>query len=183
MHQTNDYTLCHGNGDPTGLKIAQGLGWFSIALGALELVATRALTRSLGMRGNERLVQLYGVREITTGIGILASKDPTPFIWGRVLGDALDLGTLAAHLNDENDEESNVAKALANVAAVTALDIYCAHKLSCDHAGGESSAHPRHDYSDRSGFPRGSQTSAPDTAQTVHGGVAVKHATLGGAGG
>src|SRR3954467_7772981 len=98
MSRNTDYTLSHGNGDPTGLKIAQGLGWFSIALGALELFAPRDLTRSLGMRGNEPLVQLYGLREIATGIGILMSKDPTPFIWGRVLGDALDIGTLAAHL-------------------------------------------------------------------------------------
>ena len=163
MHQGNDFTLCHGNGDPTGLKVAQGLGWFSLALGALELVATRALTRSLGMRGNGPLVQLYGVREITTGVGILMSKDPTPWIWGRVLGDALDIGTLAAHFNDENDEESNVAMALGNVAAVTAVDIYCALKLSCNHAARESSDRPRDDYSDRSGFPRKSQTSHAST--------------------
>src|SRR4051812_7131806 len=130
MYQNTDNTLRHGNGDPTGLKIAQGLGWFSIALGALELFATRELTRSLGMRGNEPLVQLYGLREIATGIGILMSKDPTPWIWGRVVGDALDMGTLAAHLNDENRQAENVAIALGNVAAVTAVDIYCAQKLS-----------------------------------------------------
>src|SRR3954471_24857085 len=132
MYKNTDNTLRHGNGDPTGLKIAHGLGWFSIALGALELLATRSLTRSLGMRGNEPLVQLYGLREIATGIGILLSKDPTPWVWGRVLGDALDMGTLAVHLNDENSEEANVAMALGNVAVVTAADIYCARRLSAE---------------------------------------------------
>ena len=149
MHRNIDNTLRHGNGDPTGLKIAHGLGWFSIALGALELFATRELTRALGMRGNEPLVQLYGLREIATGIGILMSKDPTPWVWGRVLGDAVDTGTLAAHLNDENPEEANIAIALGNVAAVTAVDIYCAHRLSVE----ERSMLPAHDYSDRSGLP------------------------------
>jgi hypothetical protein len=149
MNTNTDYTLRHGHGDPTGLKVAQGLGWFSLALGALELLATRKLTRCLGMRGNESLVQLYGVREIATGLGILMSKDPTPWVWGRVLGDALDTGTLAAHLNDENPEEANVAMALGNVVLVTALDIYCAQKLSAE----VRPALPAHDYSDRIGMP------------------------------
>lgn len=46
---STDYTLRRGNEDPTGLKVARGLGWFSIAPGALELFATRKLTRALGM--------------------------------------------------------------------------------------------------------------------------------------
>jgi hypothetical protein len=150
MYRNTDNTLWHGNGDPTGLKVARGLGWFSIALGALELFATRELTRSLGMRGKEGLVQLYGLREIATGIGILMSRDPTPWVWGRVLGDALDTGTLAAHLNDDNPEEANVALALGNVAVVTAVDIYCAYRLSAE----ELPLLPEHDYSDRSGLPQ-----------------------------
>jgi len=101
------------------------------------------------MRGNEPLVQLYGLREIATGIGILLSKDPTPWVWGRVLGDALDMGTLAVHLNDENSEEANFAMALGNVAVVTAADIYCARRLSAE----ERPALPAFDYSDRSGLP------------------------------
>ena len=164
MYTNTDNTLWHGNADPTGLKVAHGLGWFSIVLGALELIATRALTRSLGMRGNEPLVQLYGLREIATGIGILMSKDPTPWIWGRVLGDALDTGTLAAHLNDKNPEEANVAKALGNVAVVTAVDIYCAQKLSSTRGERVGGAREQYDYSDRSGLPqRGQATGGRST--------------------
>jgi len=147
MHHEN--TLRHGHPDPTGLKVATGLGWFSIALGLVELFATRTLTQALGMRGSEPLVRLYGLREISTGIGILISSDPTPWIWGRVAGDALDIGTLAAHLNDENPKEGNVGIALGNVVGVTALDIYCAQKLSCE----QVERVPAHDYSDRIGLP------------------------------
>jgi hypothetical protein len=155
MYQNSDNSLRHGNGDPTGLKVAKGLGWFSLALGTLELLATRELTRSLGMRGNEPLVQLYGLREIASGIGLLAAKDPTPWVWARVLGDALDIGTLAAHFNEENPEEANVAMALANVAVVTAIDVYAAQRLSCHGAGRGDGERNGHDYSDRSGLPQG----------------------------
>jgi len=156
MVSSTEYTLLHGNHDATGKKLAAGLGWFGIALGALELVATRALTTALGMRGNEDLVRLYGIREIASGIGILTSKDPTPWVWSRVIGDGLDLGTLAAHYTDENPNDDNVGLALLNVAAVTALDIYCAQRLSRENAG-ESGARlevPPRDYSDRSGLPK-----------------------------
>ena len=105
---------------PAG-KLAYGLGWFSIALGAMELFATRKLTRALGMRGQERLVQAYGVREIVTGIGILTSPDPTPWLWGRVAGDALDLGTLA-YAYPENRKHTALAIASAVWARVASVD-------------------------------------------------------------
>ena len=75
--------------------LATGLGWFSIALGLAEIVAPRALCRAIGLEGREGLVRAYGVREVMTGMAILTSHDPTPWIWGRVGGDALDIATLA----------------------------------------------------------------------------------------
>jgi hypothetical protein len=79
-------------------SVARGLGWFSIGLGLAEILAPRALTRGLGMEGHEQIVRAYGVREIATGIGILSSTHPVPWIWGRVGGDALDIATLATGL-------------------------------------------------------------------------------------
>ncbi|MBX9699387.1 MAG: hypothetical protein K2X74_08120, partial [Acetobacteraceae bacterium] len=57
-------------------RLAQGLGLFSIALGAAELLAPHAMARPLGLAGRERLIALYGLREIATGIGILATRRP-----------------------------------------------------------------------------------------------------------
>ena len=73
-----------GQADSATDNLDRGLGWFSIALGLAEVAAPRKLTKALGMEGHEQLVFAYGVREIMTGIGILASRDPTPWIWGRV---------------------------------------------------------------------------------------------------
>ena len=112
------------------LAISRGLGWFSIGLGAAELIAPRFLGRLVGMRRKTGVIQAYGTREVATGIGILASRDPTPWIWGRVLGDVLDLATLAPGLTASRRVRNNVGLALGAVAAVTVLDYLCAHCLS-----------------------------------------------------
>lgn len=152
MRYETERTRRRGQADTATDTLARGLGLFSIALGVAEVAASRALARALGMKGQEGLIAGYGVREIATGIGILASKDPTPWIWGRVAGDGLDLATLATALEGNNPKKGNVGIAMAAVAGVTALDLYCAQTLSWE------SPHPLpplQDYSDRSGFPRG----------------------------
>ena len=142
-----------GSHSPGLDALARGLGWFSIGLGLAELVAPRGLTRALGLQGHERLVQAYGVREIATGVAILAAKDPTPWIWGRVGGDALDLATLAGGFHEDNRQKGSVGVALGAVAAVSALDVYCASALSAS----REPPQPRRDYRGRSGFPRGTE--------------------------
>jgi hypothetical protein len=143
-----------GQADTATDALARGLGWFSIGLGLAELLAPGRLAGALGMQGKEALIQGYGAREIATGVGILAAKDPTPWIWGRVAGDALDLATLATEVARGNRERQNLGIAIAAVAGVTALDILCAQTLSSETTQPQL---PLHDYSDRSGLPR-----APD---------------------
>ena len=139
----------------TAGTLARQLGWFSIALGAVELLAARQLTRTLGLRGQERLIQAYGVREIVKGVGILTSEDPAPWLWGRVAGDALDLGTLAVGYRS-SPKRGHVAIAMAKVAAVTALDLMCAKQLSATRV---RQTPPLRDYSSRSGLPMGVEAS------------------------
>jgi hypothetical protein len=149
-----------GQADMTTHRLAQGLGVFSIVLGLIELICGRWLGKSLGLNGKQPAVRLYGGREIVTGIAILASKDPTPWVWGRVAGDALDIATLAYGYTRDPDDVTGIVPALVAVAGVTAADIYCAAKLS-----GQSVVPlpPVKDYSDRSGFPNG----RPQSATTV----------------
>jgi len=156
MHHEHHRQQRNGQ-DGRGERLAQGLAWFSIALGAVELLAPRSVTRSLGMHGQETLVRAYGLREITKGVGILMADDPAPWVWARVAGDALDLGTLASAYGDDNPQRENVGMALLNVAGVTALDVYCAQLLSGRQSKARRSRRsqrPMRDYSDRSGFPR-----------------------------
>jgi hypothetical protein len=133
-------------------SLARGLGWFSIGLGAAELLAPRPLARALGMERAAPVLRGYGLRELATGFGILSAQRPSPWIWGRVAGDAIDLLTLLVGERRTNPRKGHVDFALAMVGAVTAVDIACAAAL-----GAESAAHPAkaRDYSDRSGFPGG----------------------------
>jgi hypothetical protein len=131
--------------------MAQGLGWFSIGLGLSEILAPRTLARSLGMDGQAGVIGAYGVREILTGIAILSRDDPTPWLWGRVAGDALDLATLAPALSERNPERGNAAIAVAAVVGATMLDVACAVGLSSQRRQVPA---PVPDYGDRSGLPR-----------------------------
>ena len=103
--------------------MARGLGWFSIGLGVTEVLGADQLAETLGMEGNESLIQLYGAREIAQGLGCLGMNPPTPAVWARVAGDALDIATLVAHMTPENPKRHNVGIALAAVAGVTLLDL------------------------------------------------------------
>lgn len=139
-----------GGADRSLWTLAEGLGWFSIGLGALELFAAPALARTLGMEGRENLLRLYGAREVASGIGILTRDDPVPWLWGRVAGDALDLATLTPGLGGGDSRAGNVALAMAAVAGVTALDVYCARALTEER---DEAREPLPDYRDRSGLP------------------------------
>jgi hypothetical protein len=141
----------HRDGDGSAEALAKGLGWFSIGLGVAELVAPERLARFLGMEERTELIRTYGAREILTGVGILSQDDPTPWIWGRVGGDALDLGTLAMGLGRDNPQRGNVGLAIGAVAGVMALDLICAQALGRER---EWEPVPIWDYSDRRGMPQ-----------------------------
>jgi hypothetical protein len=153
MRYETDRTRRRGHPDSGTDALARGLGVFSLALGAAEVIAPGALARALGLEGHETLIRGYGLREIATGVGILASDDPTPWIWGRVAGDALDLATLATGFEEgDHEQRRNLIVALAAVTGVTALDVYCGQALSREST---VPLPPIRDYSDRTGFPRG----------------------------
>lgn len=128
--------------------LARGLGIFSIALGALELIAGGVLAKKLGTRSVQ--VRGYGAREFANGIGILAAKDPMPWIWGRVGGDLLDIGALMNAERRRAGEESSRIASLIAVLGVTAVDLYCAMQLTRE---SRIPLQPVHDYSNRSGWP------------------------------
>ena len=88
-------------------------------------------------------------REIVTGIGLLASSDPRPWIWGRVAGDALDLSTLALGAGERPGTTPQRDAALWMTTAVGVVDIACALLPDRDKKAGATI-----DYSDRVGMPR-----------------------------
>ena len=144
MHDTGNGVSSDGP-----LRLARALGWFSVGLGAMELIAPGRLARALGMEGRETLIQAYGAREMAAGVALLSAANPTPWIWGRVAGDALDLLTLAGGLDDANPKRKNVGVAIAAVAGVTALDMLCGQRLADSVPDGVERIER-----ERSGYPR-----------------------------
>lgn len=132
-------------------RMARGLGVLSLALGAVEVVGARSLARMLGIRGQENFIRACGAREIMQGVAILGSKDPTPWIWARVAGDMLDIGTLVMeHYAAEPAKRKNVTMALGSVLGITALDVMNARQLSSENRTPWSNDI---DFSSRSGLP------------------------------
>ena len=85
----------------------------------------------IGARSSPTLLQTYGLREVVSGIGILASRRPAGWLWGRVAGDVMDLATLGAELAEADGERrERLLAATAAVAGVTILDIVSAQSNS-----------------------------------------------------
>jgi len=110
-------------------KLVRGLGWFSLGLGLAGILAPRRLGKAIGVGDRSLLLQLVGLRELVSGIGILTRDDPAPWIKGRVAGDMLDLALLGAALFSETSDAGKITMATAAVAGVTALDVRCSRAL------------------------------------------------------
>jgi hypothetical protein len=108
-------------------SLANFLGWFSIALGATQLVAPRAMCKLVGSTGKGSapfVMRLMGVREIAQGTGILSRPRPTTWVWSRVAGDALDLSLLGVVAARNAKRRGRTAFAIANVLCVMVPDVF-----------------------------------------------------------
>jgi hypothetical protein len=132
-------------------RLGKALGWFSLGLGLVELLAPHRITHALGMTGQEALVRAYGAREIGSGM-LSLSTEKSLGLWSRVGGDLIDIATLLTALRDDNPKKQNVTTALAMVAAITLLDVMTAQRTTACHS---RKSGDRNIYRDRSGFPGG----------------------------
>ena len=135
-------------------RLGKALGWFSLGLGLVELLAPHRITRALGMEGQEALVRAYGAREIGSGILSLSTERPLG-LWSRVGGDGVDIATLLIAHRDDNPKKQNVTTALAMVAGITLLDLMAAQGTTAGHS---RTSGDRNVYRDRTGFPGGLET-------------------------
>src|SRR3954462_14787569 len=76
--------------------LSTGLGWFSLGLGAVELIAPRWLARTIGIDLSPGAMRALGLREIASGIGMLAQPGAPLWPRARVAGDVMDLAMLGA---------------------------------------------------------------------------------------
>lgn len=109
-------------------SVGFGLGLFSVALGAAELIAPGRITKALDAEGSEGVVKAFGVREIAAGAALLTAPAASTNVWNRVIGDAMDLGALG--LAARNAPRNPVVwGAIGFVAGVTLVDVLTARGL------------------------------------------------------
>jgi uncharacterized membrane protein len=140
-----------GNGqaaavDETTERMAKALGWFSLGLGVVQIVAPTRLARAIGVEpdgGTRTLMRTIGVREIASGLGILGRERPAGWLSARVAGDAMDMALLGVAMASNAEDRRRVAAAMAAVAGVTVPDVIGAARLNAatetdgHHAGRE----------------------------------------------
>lgn len=107
------------------------LGQNAIGLGVWGLTSPNSVNRFLGMDANPQTVQLlFGAREMATGLRLVSDPTCKMTLWARVAGDVFDIAVLRSLDKPENPKRGNVRLALGVVAAVTALDVLAAWRLS-----------------------------------------------------
>ena len=119
------------------VRIAKGLGLFSIGLGLTQLAAPDWLAEKTGLHDGRRfrsggrmtreVMRSLGVRELLSGL--LVRRRPAAGLWARVAGDGMDIALLAYELN-RNARKERVVRALAMVAGITLLDWIFARRFS-----------------------------------------------------
>lgn len=119
--------------DRTARRLAKALGWFSIGLGAAQVLAPGRLAQLIGIRdksGTRTLMRLMGVREIGHGVAILMKPHSSGRVWARVGGDVLDTAVLGSAMTSRHNDRGRLGGAIAAVLGVTALDLYDSVRLS-----------------------------------------------------
>ena len=109
-------------------RAARGLGITGLVIGLAESMAPKVVARTLGA-ARPTVVRSFGLREIASGLGVLAGPNRRAWLWMRVIGDALDLVALARVMGRSNPRRRAATTAFAAVALVALLDLACARAV------------------------------------------------------
>ena len=89
------------------------------------------------------MMRLVGAREIASGFGILAQSKPTPWLWSRVGGDAMDLALLKSAMDSPRSDRNRVATATMAVLGITAADLLASTRMTAEPTAPYEAMHPR----------------------------------------
>jgi uncharacterized membrane protein len=108
------------------------LGWLSLGLGLVQLLATQRVAQLLGIDEKEpglRALRLVGARELVCGVGLLSKSQSATWAWARVAGDVMDLALVGSALRSKGARSERLLIAGAGVVGATCLDVYTAYQL------------------------------------------------------
>ena len=106
--------------------MAKALGLFSLGLGLAQLAAPRRVMSAIGVEDTDRnrdTMLALGLREFTSGLGILGPGTTAGWLQARVAGDIMDLALLAGAFRSDDRDRRRLNVALAAVAGALVLDV------------------------------------------------------------
>jgi uncharacterized membrane protein len=87
------------------------------------------------------MMRVVGAREIASGLGILTQAKPTPWLWSRVGGDAMDIALLRSAMSSPQADQNRVATATAAVIGIAAIDaLVSTRQATSPDEGGQASS-------------------------------------------
>jgi uncharacterized membrane protein len=104
--------------------VSEGLGVLSLGIGLAALLAPRQVGELIGVPKRPKTIQLIGMREAASGIGLLSGRQSGAWLWSRVAGDLIDLAVLMT--SQRGASRSRATASTAVVAAITAVDLAAA---------------------------------------------------------
>ena len=112
-------------------QLARPIGYFSLALGAAELLAPRRIASAHGVPEGTNVVRGFGAREIAAGVAVLAApRSPMPFLM-RAAGDVLDIAAAGVATGKARGSARTIAAiSLAAVVGFLALDLLVARSVA-----------------------------------------------------
>jgi hypothetical protein len=117
-------------------SLAKPLGWFSLALGAAELLAPRRIASAHGVPKGKNVVRGFGAREVAAGAAVLARPHSSAPFLARAAGDVLDIGAAGFAARKARGRARTLAiGSLATVAGFLALDLLVARSMARSGAG------------------------------------------------
>src|SRR5947209_15124849 len=123
------------------VKLADGLGWASAALGAPMLLAPRRFPRWIGIKSDQKSTALtifVGLRELSATQTINLMRHRRIGAWARVAGDTMDLALLGRSFLTRRRSTRRLLPAIGFVAGSHALHIYpAAHPSRAEGVGVE----------------------------------------------
>jgi uncharacterized membrane protein len=111
--------------------MAKALGLFSLGLGLAQLAAPRRMMNAIGVEDTDRnrdTMLALGLREFTSGLGILGPGNTAGWLQARVGGDIMDLALLAGAFRSDDRDRRRLNMALAAVAGALVLDVMAARR-------------------------------------------------------
>lgn len=107
------------------------LGQNAMGLGVWGTFFPNSVNRFLGLNADTRVIRTaFGLRELYTAFSLVGDPTRKDALWARVAGDVFDLAVLSRLNRPDNAKRGNVRLALGVVAAVTALDLLAAVRMS-----------------------------------------------------